>query len=230
MEHLHNGHRSRIRERIQAHGLEGLQDHEVLEWLLFHTIPREDVNALAHRLIHKFGSFHGVLEASYEELLSVEGVGGITATFLSEFLNVGKRYQYSKQNQKVRKLRDLNDIVAYLRVVFLTSPQESLHALFLDENMNLIRDEIIAGGAFYQVNVDYRRLAKESLYTNATFVVLAHNHPSEFVFPSAQDINQTAEVASTLSRIRVKLLDHVIVGNDDVFSMKNSKEYSYLFY
>lgn len=230
MEHLHSGHRGRIRERIRKNGVDSLQDHELLEWLLFHTIPREDVNALAHRLIHQFGSFHGVLEASFQELCSVEGVGEITATFLSECLGVWKRYQTSKEKQKVRRLRNFEDIVAYLRVVFLANPQESLHALFLDENMTLIRDEIIAGGAFYQVDVDFRRLAKESINTNAAYVVLAHNHPSEFLFPSAQDVHQTAEVASVLHRIQVKLFDHIIVGKDDVFSMKNSDEYSYLFY
>ncbi len=230
MEHLHSGHRSRIRDRIQKNGVESLQDHEVLEWLLFHTIPREDVNALAHRLIFKFGSFHGVLEASMEELLSVEGVGEITATFLSGLVGVDKRYHLSKEKQNLRKLRDLKDIVAYLRVLFATHPLESLHALFLDEDMHLIRHAEIAGGAFYQVNVDVRLLAKESLNTNAAFVVLAHNHPSEFLYPSAQDVNQTAEVASTLGRIQVKLLDHVIVGTNDVFSMKQSGEYSYLFY
>ncbi len=230
MEHLHSGHRERVRQRIREQGVESLQDHEVLEWLLFHTIPREDVNALAHRLIYHFGSFHGVLEASYEELITVDGVGKTTATFLSGFLGIGKRYHLSKEKQNTRRLRDLNDIVAYLRVLFATNPQESLHALFLDENMNLIRHAVIAGGEFFQVKVDLRLLAREALNTNASAVVLAHNHPSEFVFPSAQDVTQTAEVATTLDGIQVKLLDHVIVGTNDVFSMKQSNEYSYLFF
>lgn len=230
MEHLHSGHRERVRQRIREHGLDSLQDHEVLEWILFHTIPREDVNALAHRLIYHFGSFHGVLEASFDELMFVDGIGKNTATFLSEFVSVTKRYRLSKEKQNLRKLRDLKDIVAYLRVLFATNPQESLHALFLDKEMHLIRHAVIAGGEFYQVKVDLRLLARETLNTNASYVVLAHNHPSEFVFPSAQDVTQTAEVATTLERIQVNLLDHVIVGKDEVFSMKESGEYSYLFF
>ena len=70
----HEGHRKRLRERAAQTGLEGFQPHEVLELLLSETIPRKDVNPLAHALIDRFGSFSGVLNAAREELLQVPGV------------------------------------------------------------------------------------------------------------------------------------------------------------
>ncbi len=230
MKHLHDGHRERIRKRIQQNGVDSLMDHEVLEWLLFHTIPREDVNALAHRLIHEFGSFHDVLEADYNSLLAVEGVGEVTATFLSGLLGVEKRYHTSKEKQNVRKFRDLKDVLSYLRVTFITENKETLHALLLNKDMHLIRDEVLAQGAMCQVDLDLRTLTAHCLNTKATYLVLAHNHPSGFALPSSQDLHQTAEIVTVLQRLDVKLLDHIIITGNDVYSMRDSTEYSYMFF
>lgn len=71
----HDGHRGRMRERFRREGLNGFADHEALELMLFYAIPQRNVNPLAHALLERFGSFHGVLEASEEELCRVEGVG-----------------------------------------------------------------------------------------------------------------------------------------------------------
>jgi DNA repair protein RadC len=62
-ENLHTGHRERLRKHFQEEGLDTFEDHQILELLLFHVIPRGDTNPIAHRLIKKFGSFSAVLEA-----------------------------------------------------------------------------------------------------------------------------------------------------------------------
>ena len=72
---LHDGHRQRSKRRYLALGAEGLEDHQLLELLLFYAVPRQDTNETAHRLIQRFGSLQGVLHAAPEELTSVEGVG-----------------------------------------------------------------------------------------------------------------------------------------------------------
>lgn len=72
---LHDGHRQRSKRRYLALGAEGMEDHQLLELLLFYAIPRQDTNETAHRLIQRFGSLQGVLHAAPEELTSVEGVG-----------------------------------------------------------------------------------------------------------------------------------------------------------
>ena len=70
----HKGHRERLRSQIKARGLDGLPEHNVLEYLLFPLIPQRDTNELAHRLIGEFGSFSGVLDAGYEQLRTVQGM------------------------------------------------------------------------------------------------------------------------------------------------------------
>ncbi len=230
MNSLHDGHRERMRERIEKSGLDSLQDHEVLEWLLFYTIPRGDVNALAHRLIKEFGSFHDVLDADFQSLLGVPGVGEKTALFLGNLSKINNRYIRSKQNQNVRKFRNLQDVANYVRVAFVNEQEERMHALVLNSEMHLIRDEVVSHGLFSQVPLDLRRLAVCCLNTKATSVVLAHNHPSNILFPSTADIQQTQSVATMLKQLQVSLLDHFIVGTDGVYSLRDSKDTSYLFF
>ena len=69
---IHEEHRARMQERVARDGLTSLAAHEVLEYLLYFSIPRRDTNPLAHRLIQHFGGFCQVLDASEEELMQVQ--------------------------------------------------------------------------------------------------------------------------------------------------------------
>ena len=89
---LHAGHRERLRKRFLSTGFEGMEEHVVLELLLFYSVPRIDTNELAHRLINKFGSLRGVCSASFSELMSTEGVGENTAVLLMMIPHIVSRY------------------------------------------------------------------------------------------------------------------------------------------
>lgn len=62
----HQGHRQRMRERVQNYGLDSLAEHEALEYVLYLTNAQKDTNGIAHDLIDRFGDFAAVLEASEE--------------------------------------------------------------------------------------------------------------------------------------------------------------------
>lgn len=82
MTELHKNHRARLRGRYQSEGLDGFEDHMILELLLFQAIPRVDTNPIGHRLLERFGSLENVFSASVEDLCGVEGVGPKTAEML----------------------------------------------------------------------------------------------------------------------------------------------------
>ena len=92
MDNLHQGHRERLRRRFLAEGLDAFEDHQVLELLLFHVVPRVDTNPIAHQLLKRFGSLSAVLEADPRDLATVEGIGKQAAVFLSLIPQVTRRY------------------------------------------------------------------------------------------------------------------------------------------
>lgn len=89
---IHSGHRQRIRDRFLKTGLDGFQDHEVLELLLFYAIPRGDTNKIAHQLLERFGSFSGVCDAPIEELQKVPGVGASASILVGMVSSLSRRY------------------------------------------------------------------------------------------------------------------------------------------
>lgn len=104
----HANHRQRMRERVRRGGLEQLAPHEVLEYLLYHSIPQGDVNPLAHRLLDRFGTLEAVLNAPQEELTSISGVGARTAELLHAMGALSQAYLEAKQQERrpVSKLQD----------------------------------------------------------------------------------------------------------------------------
>ena len=96
----HVNHRGRVRTRFinDKFSLDNFEDHQVLEYLLFHAIPRIDTNELAHRLLKRFGSLRGVFDAKHEDIASVEGIGEGTATYIKLITAVARRYAMAEQS------------------------------------------------------------------------------------------------------------------------------------
>jgi len=80
---VHEGHRKRLKERFLREGLDSFEQHQVLELLLFFSIPRKDTNELAHTLLNRYGSLSGVFEADPKDLATTPGIGENSAILLS---------------------------------------------------------------------------------------------------------------------------------------------------
>ena len=88
---VHEGHRDRLKKRYLEQGLEGFNEVQMLELLLFYAIPRRDTNELAHRLLEHFGSLEAVFDASVRQLTAVEGIGQNAAILISLMAAIQKR-------------------------------------------------------------------------------------------------------------------------------------------
>ena len=122
----HSGHRKRLKKRAELEGLEHFEPHNLLELLLFYTIPRADTNDTGHRLLDEFGSFAGVLDASPQALMRVHGVGRETALFLSMLPAVFRMYVQSQTND-YRGLKNLDEAVDILFPKFTGVDHELLY-------------------------------------------------------------------------------------------------------
>ena len=119
----HQGHRQRMRERVQNYGLDSLADHEVLEYILYTTNAQRDTNEIAYNLLERFGDFASVLEASEEELCTVEGIGPTSARLLHMLPQVSRYYGRSRTDGK-RCFKTTEQLGSYLMEKFAWSDYE----------------------------------------------------------------------------------------------------------
>jgi len=217
----HDGHRQRMRNRFSAGGFESFSPHEVLEYLLYFTIPYGDTNETAHRLIAHFGSLSGVLEAGFEELCAVQGVGPKSARLLSCIPELTRAYCADLQS-KGTVLDTPQRMREYLAPLFLGVKEEQFYAVCLDGKRRVLHCSRLNEGTIDRVHVDMRAMMELVLRVGATGLILAHNHPVQFAVPSNDDVVVTRYIASVLRSVSVKLVDHWIFSRDDCISMRKS--------
>ena len=218
---VHDGHRARKKEQFRIHGLDAFADHEALELLLFYAIPRVDTNPIAHRLIERFGSLDGVLSAPPEELEKVEGVGESAATLLSLILPLVRRSRTTAAKPPVI-IGTTQDAGNYFVDLFFGMREERLYEACLDAKGKLLRCAKVADGSVDAVSVNIRVIVENALKCGASAVVLSHNHPSGVALPSADDNATTLAVYDALRTVDIRLLDHIIVADDDFVSIRDN--------
>ncbi|MBE6892815.1 MAG: DNA repair protein RadC [Ruminococcaceae bacterium] len=217
----HDGHRKRLKARFIKSGLDDFEPHNVLELLLFYSVPRKDTNPLAHRLINRFGSLSGVFDAKPEELMKVDGITENTAVLISMVPQVARKYLEDKAEAK-NVIGSFFDIGTYLMPKFVGRTVETVMLASLDNKNKIISCSIVAEGESDRANLSKRKIMEEAMRVDATRVILAHNHPRGFAVPSAEDIYLTEEIYSLLKTVGIELVDHIIFAEDDFVSLAAS--------
>lgn len=220
----HDGHRQRLRARFVAEGLDDFTQEQVLELLLFYSIPRIDTNEIAHDLVAQFGSLSQVLEAPVQELMKVPGIGENSAVLLHLMAEISRYYQVNRNmNEKV--LSTMEACGRFLIPYFVGRRNETVFLLCLDAKCKMLCCREISEGTVNAAGVSVRKVVETALAVNATSVVLAHNHPSGVALPSPEDVVTTKRIAAALQAVDVTLVDHLIISDDDYVSVRQSKLY-----
>lgn len=228
-ENLHENHRARVRETFKRAGADGMPDHNLLELLLFYSIPRKDTNEIAHRLIAAFGSLSRVFDASYEELMEIDGIGESSALLISMIPSICRRYIESSNSPKVN-LSEPEEAMNYIiRKYYGSNKVESFYMLCLDAVGNLINCCKLGEGTPGSVIVDKRKVLETALRNKADKVIFAHNHPNGIAAPSKDDINMTSELSSVLFSVGIRLADHIIVAGNEAVSLASVEKFRPLF-
>jgi len=218
---IHDGHRERLKERFLKHGLDSFNDHNVLELLIFYSLPRVDTNELAHELIRRFGSLSAVFDAPIDELLRVPGVGKNTALLIKLIPQTARRYLVSRSG--------LGDILntsqkagEYLIPHFYAEREEVVFMICLDAKCKVINCQLLFRGGVNSAAVSIRKVVETALLYNSTSVIIAHNHTSGIALPSKEDEQTTRRVEAALKAVDITLTDHIVVADDDFVSMADN--------
>jgi DNA repair protein RadC len=224
MDNIHKGHRERLKQRF----LNGdtLQDHELLELLLFFAIPRGDTNEIAHLLINKCGGFDEVFKADISLLSDTQGVGNNTALLLKLIVPILQREQelgLKKTNQA-----DFTHLPEYFIPKFIGETNEKVMVCAMNEDLNILGCGVVSSGSINLAPVNVSNIVKFAYSYNTPYIALAHNHPNGSLDVSEEDVSTTRFLANTLRPVNVILLDHIIVCGNDAVSLKFSGKMYYI--
>ncbi len=216
------GHRDRLRERYREKGASALAEYEILELLLFRSIPRRDVKPLAKALIAEFGSFAETIAAPIDRLTKFKGLGESAAVDIKLVHSAALAMTGGKARERT-VLGSWRQVIDYCRTAMAFEDREQFRILFLDKRNQLIRDEVQQVGTVDHTPVYPREVVKRALELSATAVLLVHNHPSGDPTPSRADIEMTRTIIDIAAPLGIAVHDHIIIGRDGHASLKGLK-------
>lgn len=211
---IHEGHRQRMYERLSQS--DALQDHELLEMILFNAIPRKNTNEIAHALLSAFGSLRAVFDAPMEALMSVEGIGESTAAYLRCMSICMKRL--ASEDIKALNASAPAEIVPKIRERLGGLEKEALEIYCLNSRGQVIYVQRFSSGDAASARVPVEEVGKLLGSMKPAAIILAHNHVSGRAKPSEQDDRCTAIISLLCNLHNVALLDHFILAPRDTYS------------
>ncbi len=218
----YTGHRERLRARFRDIGPDALADYELLELLLFRSIPRQDTKPLAKALMAQFGSFADIIGAPEARLKSVGGMGDATILDIKVVLAAAQRLARGAVIKRPI-LGSWSAVLEYCRTAMAFEEKEQFRILFLDKKNAVIADEVQQTGTVDHTPVYPREVVKRALELSATALILVHNHPSGDPTPSRADVQMTKQIVDAAAPLGISIHDHVIIGRDGHVSLKGLK-------
>ena len=216
----HTGHRKRLREAYLRGGFEALSDVNRLELLLFYAFRQGDTNPLAHRLLEHFGSLSGVMDAEFEQLMQVEGIGESSAVLICLMGQLSAAAEKERvQNRTKGILSTTAQCAEYLMPYFFGMNRETVYVLCMDGKCKVLACRQLGEGTVNAADISIRRIVEIALHHNASSVILAHNHPCGICSPSDEDSATTLRVWQALDAVGIQFADHIIISGTEYHSM-----------
>ena len=208
----------RPREKMLAKGKEALSNAELIAILIGSGNSKETAVDLSKRILHD--SKDNLIELSrlsINDLMKYNGIGEAKAVTIAAALELGRRRRFS---EALEKPSIKNSQIAYECFYAHLSDldHEQFWIMLLNNANKVIKLEKIGVGGMTGTTADPKKIFKSALENNAASVMLCHNHPSGNVIPSNADKQITNNLVKAGQFLEIKILDHIIIGNDNYFS------------
>jgi len=222
------GHRKRLREKFVKSGLAGFHDYEIIELLLSLGTPRKDCKPAAKEAIKRFKTLRGVLEAPPEELQQIPGIGPHNSFGLKLVQEVAREFLKEKISEKP-VYQSAQEIFDYLYHSLRDLKKEVFKVLHLNSQNQIVQTEDLFEGTVKSSAVSPREVITRAIKNNAVALIFVHNHPSGNPDPSKSDRELTRDLVYAGSIMQIRVLDHIIIGDNCYFSFAGQgliEEYS----
>lgn len=214
---------SRPRERLLDSGVEALSDIELLAILLRTGNKDQSVISLAKDVLFHLESLKSLTDISIEELCQIKGIKTAKAAVLIAAIELGKRLYMKTDKQRI-KISNTTDVYYLMRHISVLT-QEHFYAIYLNTQNEVIKTELIYKGTVNNVYIHPREIFSNAVKLLARSIIFVHNHPSGNSRPSSADIEATRRLMKAANVIDIEVLDHVIIGDNEYFSIVENKIY-----
>lgn len=220
----------RPRERLINYGVEALSLQELLAIVLGRGVKNSSVMVISQKLLSKFGSLQTLKETSIEDLMTVKGLGLAKACQIIACFEISRRLSNkyintttSNSNKKIIDEVGPKKIYLAVRSKIVNYHKEHLIIVSLDNRGKIISVDTISVGTLNSNLVHPREVFEVSIKRHAAQIVLCHNHPSNALIPSDDDIKVTKELIAAGNILGIEIVDHLIITNSGFFSFKQKK-------
>ena len=210
------------RERFIKYGVESLSNEELLSIILKTGTKNIPVNVVSLEILSSIKDITKLKDMKINNLTNIKGVGRVKAITLLASIELGRRIYNSNNNLKRYNIKNPIDIISYFNELLKDKKQE-FYVLYLDNKNNVIENKKLFVGTLNKSIVHPREIFKEAYILSSASIVCVHNHPSGNVTPSQEDISLTRKIHEIALIHEIKLLDHIIVGDNNYFSFYENK-------
>lgn len=206
------------REKALQHGIRALSDAELLALLIANGTRGKSAIDLAREILDSCGGSIDQLSQMTIKAISsrFRGIGIAKATTIAAAVELGSRRKSGREAPKV--IKGAADAYEYIRCKMENLPVEEFWVIFLRRNNSIITAENISSGGSAATYVEPRLIVKKALDNMASSIILAHNHPSGNLRPSAQDDTLTRRIKDAAKLLDIPVLDHLIVTSAGYYS------------
>ena len=216
-EEIHKGHRRRLREKFLKSGLSGFHDYETVELLLTLGSPRKDCKPQAKEAIKRFKTLRGVLSASAEELQQIEGIGPHSAFGIRLVQELAREFLKGRIVDQTF-FKSSREIFDYLYHAMRDLKKELFKVIYLSSQNQIIEVADLFEGTVDSSFISPREIVEGALKDKAAALIFVHNHPSGNPAPSTSDKQLTRQLVYVGKIMQMKVVDHIIIGNDRYYS------------
>lgn len=210
------------REKALLKGVKSLSDVELLTLVIQSGSRKMSAYDIAHALLKEVQCLGGLHQLTLSKLLTYDGIGKVKAIHLLGVIELCSRMNQKQINEDYY-IKNAQSVYHYLISEYGMEMQEVFYALYLDvKNKVIFQKEIFRGSLDVSI-VHPREVYKEAVSISAAAIIVAHNHPSGDPTPSPQDIETTSMLRQTGEVMKIPLLDHVILGRNQLFSFREAK-------
>ncbi len=212
----------RPREKMMERGEQALTDAELLAILIGSGTQKKSAVQLMKEVMDACDNRLSLLsKMTLEELMAFNGIGEAKALTIKAAAEIGRRRAQEKAND-IDQITTAEDVYNMMHPLMRDLSHEEFWVLLLNNNARVIKRVKLSSGGLTQTAVDIRMILKEALIVEATNLVVCHNHPSGYIYPSKEDENITKKIMSASETMNIRLIDHVIVTDGQYYSFADN--------